>query len=109
MFTSRATAPSFSSHSISAPPTSFSWTNKASRSPMSGYWFAPARSGPVTRTGPTAREADGTPEAQAASERIISATDDLGLPTLHVIHCPHARPLAHQEQAVIIALPAAAP
>jgi hypothetical protein len=46
--------PSFSSHSISESPTSFSWTNKVSRSPMSGSWFAQARPPLITKTVPTA-------------------------------------------------------
>src|SRR5258708_5103775 len=71
MFTNRATAPSFSSHSISAPPTSFSWTNKASRSPLSRCWFAPAPSGPLPRSVPAS---NATAVGQGSSATALGAT-----------------------------------
>src|SRR5258708_15210352 len=69
---------------------------------MSGYWFAPARSGPVTRTVPTASKADVPPERQASSARIISASDDVGLPTIPVIEFPPDLPAGTMEHAAEI-------
>src|SRR5260370_37315596 len=71
---------------------------------MSGYWFAPARSGPVTRTVPTASKADVTPEPRASSARIISASDDVGLPTIPVIEFPPGLPAGTMEHAALLLL-----